>query len=168
MRTHSHSTRSSRVCRRRQRGVAIVEFALVAMLLFTLLIGIMDFGRWLYTLNAAAEATRLGARLAAVCSKSDQNNIKEKMIFFVGRVSSVSKEQISIHYRPNDTCDPDWTATSNVCESVTVQLIEGDAGAKFRTFIPFLAGSYAIPPFITTLPREHMNGTDNPVCRLTP
>lgn len=157
MRTQSPSTRSSQVDRRKQRGAAIVEFAFVALIFFTLLIGIMDFGRWLFTLNSAAEATRLGARLAAVCSKSDQSKIKERMRFFIG---SVASGQININYKPNDTCNPDWTAATNICESVTVQL----SGAQFRTFIPFLAGSYDIPPFTTTLPRELMNSAGNPMC----
>ena len=59
MRTHTHSTRIAPYWRGRQRGAAIIEFALVAMIFFTLLIGVMEFGRWLFTLNAAGEATRL-------------------------------------------------------------------------------------------------------------
>lgn len=156
MRTQSSSTRSSQVARHGQRGAAIVEFAFVALIFMTILIGIMDFGRWLFTLNAAAEATRFGARLAVVCSKSDQDKIKERMRFFIG---SVALGQISINYQPN-ACNPDLTAATNICESVTVQL----EGAKFRTFIPFLAGSYDIPPFTTTLTRELMNSAGNPMC----
>ncbi len=49
----------------RQEGTAIVEFALVVMLLFVLVAGIWNFGRlWdarLVTVNAAREAARYGA-----------------------------------------------------------------------------------------------------------
>ena len=51
--------------------MAAVEFALVAALFFTLLIGIMEMGRVLFYWNSAAEATRLGARLAVVCDLND-------------------------------------------------------------------------------------------------
>jgi hypothetical protein len=51
----------------RQRGLAAVEFALIAGMFFTLLIGIMEFSRVLFYWNTAAEVTRLAARSAVVC-----------------------------------------------------------------------------------------------------
>ena len=44
----------------------MVEFAIVALLFFSLLLGIMDFGRLLFTWNAAAEATRWAAALTTL------------------------------------------------------------------------------------------------------
>lgn len=141
--------------------MAIVEFALVALLIFfPLLLGIMEFGRWLFTLNAAAEATRVGARLAVVCSNSaaDIGKIKERMRFFVGGVTNA---QISITYLPIDGCDTDWSAgATNRCESVTVQL----NGATFTPLIPYFGVPLPIPPFTTTLPREFMKSSGNPTC----
>ena len=67
----------------RQRGVAAVEFALVASLLFTLLFGVMEMGRVLFYWNTATEATRLGARLAVVCGK-DAAVIKSRMGAMLG------------------------------------------------------------------------------------
>lgn len=159
MRSHSHPIRLVHALRRRQVGAAIVEFALVAMIFLTLLIGIMEFGRWLFTLNAASEATRLGARLAVVCSKSDadKDKIRQRMRTILG---SVSNDQIIIDYGPSASCDSDWNATTNRCQSVTVFL----SGATFTPLIPFLGGTYSIPPFTTTLTRELMNSTGNPVC----
>ena len=52
----------------RQRGAALVEFALVASLGFILLLlASFELGRLLFVFNTASEATRLGARLAIVC-----------------------------------------------------------------------------------------------------
>lgn len=45
-----------------QRGVAAVEFAIVAVLLFTLLFGIIEFGRLFFTINSVQEITRRAAR----------------------------------------------------------------------------------------------------------
>jgi Flp pilus assembly protein TadG len=51
---------------RGERGVAVVEFALVAPLLFILIFAIIDLGRAYSTLNQLAASAREGARLAAV------------------------------------------------------------------------------------------------------
>jgi hypothetical protein len=132
----------------------MVEFALVAMIFFTVLLGVMEFGRWMFTLNAAAEATRLGARLAAVCSMGDED-IKLKMQFFL---PSVDTSQILIEYDPAG-------CSANQCENVRVSIVN----ATFTPLIPFLGVSVPIPPFMTSIPRElmssSMNGMDNPVCQ---
>lgn len=46
----------------RQQGVAAVEFALVATILFMLLFGIIEFGRLFFTINSVQEITRRAAR----------------------------------------------------------------------------------------------------------
>jgi Flp pilus assembly protein TadG len=56
---------------RRQAGATAVEFALVLTAFLTLVLGILDFSRMLYTWNAATEATRWGARTAVVCDRND-------------------------------------------------------------------------------------------------
>jgi hypothetical protein len=66
-----------------QRGVAAVEFALVAIPFFLLMFGAMEFGRLLYLWNTAQEVTRNAARQAVV---SDFNNttiqkIKRSAVF---------------------------------------------------------------------------------------
>lgn len=45
-----------------QQGVAAVEFALIATLLFMLLFGIIEFGRLFFTINSVQEITRRAAR----------------------------------------------------------------------------------------------------------
>ena len=55
--------------KKHQNGATVIEFALVAVVFFTVLLGIMDFGRLLFTWNSAVEATRLGARVSVVCDK---------------------------------------------------------------------------------------------------
>ena len=152
MHTHSLQSRLKPTPHRRQRGAAIVEFALVAMIFITLLIGIMEFGRWLFTLNAANEATRLGARLAVVCS-SISNADKEKIKGKMQAMGGIPKINMVIDHVPVG-CDE-----SN-CKTVTVRL----SGATFSPLIPLMGGSYPIPEFATSLPRELMNSAGNPVC----
>lgn len=131
-----------------QKGATAVEFALVALFFLTLLIGIMEFGRWLFTLNAASEATRWGARLAVVCDMNDAD-IKARM-----RAISrgLTDAQISISYAPA-ACD------TSAC-LVTVTL----SGVTFTPLIPFMGVAVPVPPYRTSLPRELMDSADNPVC----
>lgn len=51
--------------RRSEHGAAMVEFAIVAPLLFMLVFGIIDFGRALFVFNNLTNAAREGARLGA-------------------------------------------------------------------------------------------------------
>lgn len=141
--------RHSRRARSTQRGVAAVEFALVALFFLTLLIGVMEFGRWLFTLNAEAEATRWGARLAVVCDMNDPD-IKLNMRRIL---NSVSNEQIQILYLPAG-CD------ASSCKTVEVSIVN----ATFTPMIPFMGQAVPLPSFRTSLPRESMDSTNNPIC----
>ena len=134
--------------RRKQRGVAAVEFALVAGLLFMLLIGTMEMGRVLFYWNTATEATRLGARLAVVCDKDD-TAIKTSMNEMLG---ILAPSNIDVAWTPGG-CD------INSCQSVTVSI----TGLNVATFIPFVPLNLSMPSFSTTLPRESMDST-NPDC----
>lgn len=142
--------------RTRQRGVAAVEFALVAMILFTLLLGIMEFGRLMFTWNSAVEATRRGARLAIVCNMN-ADGIKTSM---QGILPFISTGDITVSYSPS-SC----TGAAD-CESVTVAI--SPTAPAFTYAIPFVNATWNIPEFSTTLTRESLsNGTGldaNPDC----
>jgi len=60
-----------RAVRSNQRGTALVEFALLAPLLFGILIGLLDFGQGLNYYNQQNQLTGLGARAAAVLRNPD-------------------------------------------------------------------------------------------------
>lgn len=49
-----------------RRGISTIEFALVAMLFFMFILGIIDFSRAMWEWNMAAKATYAGVRLAVV------------------------------------------------------------------------------------------------------
>lgn len=54
-----------------ERGAAAVEFGLIAIVLFTLLFGVIQFGIWFWAWQAGGHAAREAARAAAVnpCAK---------------------------------------------------------------------------------------------------
>jgi hypothetical protein len=131
-----------------------VEFAIVSVLFFTLLLGVMEMGRLLWTWNAAVEATRLGARLAVVCSKDDVDIVARMRTM----LPALQPGHIQIDYlNPPDAAN---SCTSANCKSVRVRL----SGYTHVPIIPFLPMSLTIPAFQTTLPRESMESAGNPVC----
>lgn len=138
----------------RQAGATAVEFAIVVTLFLLLLVGMMEMGRVLFYWNSAAEATRLGARMAAVCDLND-SAVKARM---QNILSMLSASNISIAYLPGG-CD------DSTCRTVTVSIA---SGATVATYLPFVAPVLTLPPFSTTLPRESMrstvDGVANPVC----
>lgn len=75
MKATKHGVADSKTCpsqfRRgvdRRRGQSMVEFALMAPLLFLLLLGMVDFGRALFYANELTNAARDGARVAILQS----------------------------------------------------------------------------------------------------
>lgn len=132
-----------------QRGVAAVEFALIAAILFTLLFGIIEFGRILFMMNTTVEATRLGARLAVVCDKDDAV-IKSRMTDLAG---FLSPGNINISYTPGG-CDV------SSCRYTTVSI----TGLTVKSVVPLIPINFSMPTFATTLPRESMDSGYNPDC----
>ncbi|NMG74351.1 TadE/TadG family type IV pilus assembly protein [Aromatoleum diolicum] len=139
---------------RSQRGVAAVEFALVAGLFFSLLIGVMEMGRVLFYWNTATEATRLGARIAVVCDVND-SAIKTKMSSLFPMVSG---DNIQVLYSPAG-------CSVETCDEVTVRI----QPVAVTTLIPYIPLTLNLPAFATTLPRESLasevDDVNNPVCQ---
>jgi Flp pilus assembly protein TadG len=55
-----------RICRRKRRGVAVVEFAVVAPLFFLLVFGMIEFGRMVMVQQVITNASREGARIGVL------------------------------------------------------------------------------------------------------
>lgn len=132
----------------KQAGATAVEFALVAAIFLTVLLGIMDFGRILFTWNAVAEATRLGARVSVVCDR-DAPQVLAKMQQFVPMTS----DNLKIDWYQGDSISPgcDSTNCTGVAVSITGLTIQP---VSPLTWIGF--SSLDVPGFSTYLPREIM------------
>ena len=139
-------------------GAAIVEFAIVAAVFFTILIGIMEAGRMLFYWNTATELTRMGARVAAVCDPQDPQ-IAEKIAAFHPLIPA---SKVSVVYSPSG-------CNVNSCDQVTVSVMSGVSITNFVPFVPEAFNTLVLPEFKTTIPRESMQstfkGTANPVCQ---
>jgi len=134
----------------RQAGATTVEFALALLLFLTFLLGIVDFSRMLFTWSAAQEATRAGARYAAVCDDTSQQAlVLARMQALLPQIST-----IAVAWSPTG-------CSASTCEGVTVtitglnyQWISPIAGLAKRAPIP-------MPTFSTFLPREIMRQDPN-------
>jgi uncharacterized protein (UPF0333 family) len=64
----------------RQRGAVLIEFALSFLVFWIVFIGIVEFGRAMLAWNAAAEATRLAARVASICTSANKSAVTNKSL----------------------------------------------------------------------------------------
>jgi Flp pilus assembly protein TadG len=131
--------------KRRQLGSTAVEFALVLIVFFTFFLGITDFARMLFTWGAANEASRNGARFAAICD--DTANKAKVLARMKGILPQIG--DINLAWNPAG-------CTSATCEGVTVTI----TSLNYQWISP-IAGSaklaaIAMPTFSTYLPREIM------------
>jgi hypothetical protein len=148
--------------RARQSGLASVELAIVGTIVMVTILTVLEIGRALFVYNALEEATRRGARMAAVCQLSDPA-IAEIAVFNPsggGANSSIvhglDTANVSIQYlRANGTAIADPAANYADIEYVRV----GVKGFDHEFFIPGVSAIFQTPQFITTLPRESLGVT---------
>jgi Flp pilus assembly pilin Flp len=94
---------------RSQRGVAAVEFALVAALLFILLFGILEFGRMFYMFNTVQEVTRRAAREAVVRWVDNSSTSPAKRLSLFGGTVMPAGAEITV-----DNIDIEYLGTDGV------------------------------------------------------
>jgi Flp pilus assembly protein TadG len=161
-----------------QRGAALPEFALIGLLFFTLLFSAIEVGRWLFTWNTLVEATRRGARIAAVCPLFD-DYIKIATVFGTPSqsrpiadqnspvVRGLNSSQVTIAYysvddATNTTKYVDLTtANTNLAKIklVEVGLTLNDNNWDYRFIAPIVGdilGKIFPPTVSTTLPIESL------------
>lgn len=131
------------------KGAAAAEFAVVAVVYLALIIAVFEFARLMYIYATAVEATRLGARIAAVCNVNDVD-VKAHMKKMLG---ILEPGNIEITY-PGTTC-----SAAN-CPPVTVRL----RNVQVTLSIPLAPLTFPLPDFATSVPAESLNSTNNPIC----
>lgn len=140
----------------KQRGVAAVEFALIAPLFFAVLFGVIEMGRVLFYMNAATEATRLGARVAVVCDIGDPA-VVSRMQSILPQLTDTNVSVVYLDKDGNTGC------SQADCETVRVSISQEDSFIV-NTFIPYLPFSVTLPTFSSTLPRESLSSAGNVLC----
>lgn len=142
---------------RSQKGQSLVEMALVCLILFFLLFGILEFGRALWTYNTIVQSTRAAARWAVVnvanaADTTDINRARNIVIYGYPDVSSgapllpgLDAATVTVAIQPLQT-DSSGTA---ITEKISVSV----SNYQFQFIVP-IAPTLTIPAFETTLYTE--------------
>ena len=160
--------------RNKQFGTTAVEFAIIGMLLFTLLFGIIEFGRMFYVFNSVQEVTRHAAREAVIrwTDKVSQDAAKNLALFggtsLLG-ATEIKSSNIDIKYLQADGISEVKKFPSNSAENISACLYPSNTvdciafvqvsitGATYKPMIglfPFL--KISIPTSTVTMPAESM------------
>jgi Flp pilus assembly protein TadG len=99
-----------RLLLRSEQGQAIVEFAMVLPLLVVLLLGIIEFGIIFNNYVTLTDATRAGARKAAVSRFSGDNGAAAKQVV-IDSAQGLNKSTLSPTI--SVTASPDWSTPGN-------------------------------------------------------
>ncbi len=160
--------------RQRQQGAAAVEFAIIALLLFTLLFGILEFGRLFYVYNTVQEVTRHAAREAVVRWVDNSNTSPAKVLALFGGASipagaEITAANIDIQYLTASGAVPSpfpLSASDNIAACLT-----GPAGCIALVQVSIIGANYApmvglfpflnlpIPASTVTMPAESLGYT---------
>lgn len=140
----------------RERGTTTVEFAIVGALALVVLFGVIEVGRMLFVWNTIAEATRRGARVAAVCPINSPA-VDQVTIFGTPGGSSttspvlsgLSTANVKVEYME---ADGDLTLDYIKIDFVRVSIIN----YQHTLLIPFFVRTISVPTFSTTLPNESL------------
>ena len=142
--------------RHQQRGLSTVEFALVALILFMLIFGVIEIGRAFFVAATLDEAARRGARMAVVCPINDPA-IAQTAAFNSTVIPDLDASDIVIEYLNGaggivgNPADP---AGFRLIRFVRVRVV----GYQHQMLIPLVTAltQFTMPEYATVLPRESL------------
>jgi hypothetical protein len=142
-----------------QDGTTSVEFAIVGLVFFVILFGVIETGRVMFVYNMLEEATRRGARMAAVCQINDAA-IQQVAVFNQSGdagpsalIGSLTPANLQINYLDllgNQIGDP-------VVNFAQIRFVQAAiVGYQHQIIIPTQFTTVTVPSFRTTIPRESL------------
>jgi len=159
------------ISRFHQRGAETVEFAFVAVFYFTLLFGVFEFARALYTWNVLTESTRRGARMAAVCPYKSPIPVNVAVFNSLNVttdspiIKGLKTTDVQVRYIDSAGLDVTLTATEidegglSRVDFVEVKINHQHQmlfSGLFGLFVLDWTGTLTAPTFQTTLPAESL------------
>jgi len=141
---------------KRQRGLSVVEFAIVASVLFILIFSVIEVSRAFFVASALDEATRRGARMAVVCPVNDPA-IAQAAAFDNSVIPDLDTTDIVVQYLDNNNGvvgNPGDPNGFRQIRFVRVSVVN----YGHQMFIPFATAlaPFTMPSFATVLPRESL------------
>jgi Flp pilus assembly protein TadG len=154
---------------KREQGLFLVEFAIIASVMFLILFAVIELSRVIWIWNTADEAARRGARVAAVCP-INHPDVKRATVFasydggsdtYVGGTNSTILRNLT-----TGNVDVKYLAGDGVTETTDFQKVRyvsvAIVGYQVTPLIPFIDKTITLPPFETTLPAESLGFIPDP------
>jgi hypothetical protein len=140
---------------RSQQGTTTVEFAIIGLIALITLFAVVEVARAFFVYNALEEATRRGARVAAVCQVNDPAiaQIASFTASGSGIVGGLMPGNFAVEYlnaSGNVLADP--MASYGLISYVRVRVV----GFNHQLMIPLFGSMFPTPPFTTVLPAESL------------
>ncbi len=138
------------------RGLSTVEFALVAGVLFIMIFGVIEVSRAFFVASLLDEATRRGARMAAVCPVNDPA-IAQAAAFDSALIPDLDPSDFAVEYLDatgSVVASPGTNTGFRLIRYVRVRVV----GYQHQMYIPFAIAltPFAMPEFSASLPRESL------------
>lgn len=99
--------------RRDRRGVAVIEFAIIAPVLFAVLLGIVEMGRMFYVRNSLEYATEQAARYYMLNPTTDSGSVTT---YLQGQMAGGMGTDVTANYVDTTSCNGNATVT---CTTIT-------------------------------------------------
>jgi Flp pilus assembly protein TadG len=131
--------------RKARRGSALVEFALIGLMFFILLIGIADMGQMLFLQQALAERARGAARWGAVTDPTNTSAIRNMVLYLQPTVPGAARTSFGLTPAMVSVTTPD-AGTDNY------RLVVRVSGYSYILLSPSFAGSYQGVPVSVSVP----------------
>jgi hypothetical protein len=149
--------------KKHQRGLFIVEFAIAASALFIVLYAVIELARVMFIWNTGVEATRRGARVAAVCPIG--HPAVADVTVFDDPNAPVGTSPILRGLTPADVTvaylDIDGTPGETVFGDIRFVRVAIN-NYLVDPLIPFVDTTFTLPPFTTTIPSESLGFIPDP------
>lgn len=137
--------------RRTQGGLTTVEFAIVGLVLLTILFATIEFGRIVFTYNVLQEGVRRAARVATVCAVNDPAIAEAAVLLPLPNLSTDNVVTRYLGANGDELGDP-GAADYGQIDFVRVRIVD----YSFEVFIPFVPQFLNARQFSSTLPRESL------------
>jgi Flp pilus assembly protein TadG len=143
-----------------ERGTTLLEFAIGATVFFTAMLGVVEFGRVLWTHNALADAARRGARYAVNQAASAPAGSKTTGTNVGPSIAAI--RNVTVYGNPEGT----GQALVNNLATEKVNVTYSDFGVgegsvsvtitgyQFQFIVPLVGTSITMPNYNTTLTGE--------------
>jgi hypothetical protein len=143
----------------RQKGIALVEFAIVGSLALMMIFAVLEIARAVFVVNALTEATRRGARVAAVCPVNDPAIAQVATFNAPGAgntspiVGGLDTTDFVLEYLDRTgAVIPAPADNFSLIRYIQVRVVN----FEHVLLIPFANFAFTMPEFSTRLPRESL------------